>query len=200
VTRLCKQLFVLFPLHDTLYRVPAGHGRPKWACNLTSAHQTRTRTRLPYLVFLVLRTVHLARYTLYFATNLACAVASRPPVPSYGPHNHVLSDKLSGGWIFVILAVVAAVVYVIGGMAYVRHKTHQWGFPNAVFWDNFGTYVNDGITVVISCGRQKVGGDAGYAAHASSPYDSVPPTTSAPASSGGYGGSYHSSGPAYTDI
>jgi hypothetical protein len=104
--------------------------------------------------------------------------------------------------VFIIFVSLVSVLYVAGGMVIVRHKSHRWGFPNAVFWDNFGTYVNDGITVVISCGRQKVGGDGqtSFVGQSSSPYDSVPPTTSAPASSGGYGGSYHSSGPAYTDI
>ena len=141
------------------------------------------------------------RYTLQFATNLGCPVASRPPVPSFGPRGPK-SDKLSGGWGFIIFVVVASVVYVVGGMVFLRVRSHErkWSFPNASFWERLGDYVNDGITVVLGCGRKNLNGGSGgsgYAVHASSPYDSVP---AASAPSGGASGGYHSSGPAYTDI
>ena len=177
------------PIH--LYRSPA------------PALSSQARDNLPVLTawavccVLVLRACA-GRYTLYFATNLACAAASRPPVPSYGPRTRG-SEKLSGGWGFIIFVVVASVVYVVGGMVYVKHSTRKWGFPNASFWERLGDYVNDGITVVLGCGRKNLtaGSGSGYAVHASSPYDSVP-AVSAP--SGGTSGGYHSSGPAYTDI
>ncbi len=230
------------------------------------------------------------RYTLQFATNLACPLASAPPVPSPNPTNITLSTKLSGGWGFVIFVVVLSFVYIVGGMgcvgltrhacptplhacdllasawdegqsvlvgtlwlllvpcpwatcasrrqtlsffptptplsppplppppapvpvtappppSFVRVTRHRWEFPNAAFWDNFGNYVNDGITVVLHCKTSAVrGGSSSYAGVVGgNPYDasSVPAASAPPAkfSSGGTSGGYHGgTSSAYTDI
>jgi hypothetical protein len=88
--------------------------------------------------------------------------------------------------------------------SFIRVTKHRWEFPNAAFWDNVGTYVNDGITVVLHCGKTdavrggsvKGGGAAPFVAPGSSPYDAVP--ASAPPS--GATGAYHGGSSAFTDI
>lgn len=70
------------------------------------------------------------------------------------------TGSLSGGAIFVIIVVVVAVVYLIGGIAYNRVKRHQTGLhllPNTDFWVSiFGLFVQgcrSSWCFIRSCGQ-----------------------------------------------
>lgn len=158
-------------------------------------------------------------YTLFFASNLACPDVSPPPIPSQGPPKPSSSpkpgksSKLTGGQVFGIIFLVAAFVYIVGGMAWTYRTEHAVYFPNRHFWSSVGDYIGRGYNAMLYCGKSPDTGSYGgsfIGGGAAGPYA----TTTAPAASGSFGnvgaygggssGGYNAGAPAsataYTDL
>lgn len=105
------------------------------------------------------------RYMLEFNTAHACA------------NDTGSSGGISGGWIFIIILVCGAFLYVVGGMGYGYFTTRRLEFPNMPFWTTFADLVRDGF-LFVGHGFKKQGGSmAGAGA-----YDDI--GAAAPASGG----------------
>ena len=124
------------------------------------------------------------RYMLEFATSKACAGGSG-------------SDGLSGGWIFIIILVCVAFVYIVGGMGYNYYTKQRLEFPNVELWATFADLVRDGF-LFVGHGFKKQGGSLAGAGS----YDDI----AGPSNTGGAKASYTASGTAgagdepYTDL
>lgn len=148
-------------------------------------------------------------YSLNFNTKYACSATSKPtqqPLPSTSPGPILPSGggKLSGGWVFVIIVIVAITVYIAGGFVFTYVTERVWAFPHRNFWSNFGQYVGDGGRFIASCGR---GGGGGAGGPKASPYSDIgsggPAASTAAYSGSAYnasGGDGGGSSTAYTDL
>jgi len=85
-------------------------------------------------------------YTLKFRTALACQ----------GPN--AIFSTLSGGWLFNIILIVSATLYLVVGAGVGFAKTRRLELPNAAFWDGLLDLVADGITFAFTCGGGRRGG------------------------------------------
>ncbi len=142
-------------------------------------------------------------YLILFASIAGCSSTTKPVAPSYGPYvppNNQLnsSDKISGGLAFLIFVLVLSVVYVVGGMAYIRHKTHVWGFPNAERWEALGGLVSDGFKVVTTCGKWQASSGSTGASYNKFPASHAGSSGSAAAAAGD--STRRGNGSEYTDI
>ena len=112
------------------------------------------------------------RYMLEFKTAAACSDGG-----SGG------SGGLSGGWIFIIILIVIAFIYIVGGVAYGYVTKQRLEFPNVEFWASFADMVRDGF-LFVGHGFKKQGGSlAGAGA-----YDDI---TGPSAGAGGTSASYN---------
>ena len=119
------------------------------------------------------------RYQLEFETALACASGGG-------------SGGISGGWVFIIILVCLAFLYVVGGMGYGYFTTRRLEFPNMEFWTAFADLVRDGF-LFVGHGFKKQGGSlAGAGA-----YDDIGTSAAAGGSTASYTAA--SSGPAKTE-
>lgn len=74
-------------------------------------------------------------YTLYFRTNAVCM--------------DVVSSSLSGGWVFLILFLVALVSYSAGGALWTYQTTGKWAFPHAALWSSLDDLLFEGTMYVL---------------------------------------------------
>lgn len=92
------------------------------------------------------------RYMLEFKTAHACA-------------NYTGNSGLSGGWIFIIILVCCAFVYIVGGMGYGYFTTRKLEFPNMAFWTWFADLVREGFLFVGHGFKSTSGSMAGAGAY-----------------------------------
>jgi len=95
-----------------------------------------------------------------FTVNSAAVCALYPPLPPPTP-TPGSSSSLSGGWIFIIILLIATFVYCVGGVLYMKFRRQATGWdliPNSGFWRELGSLIKDGCRFSYSKLRGLCGG------------------------------------------
>jgi hypothetical protein len=88
-------------------------------------------------------------FTIKLYTDQSCPGAPPPPGPGPNNPNNPTSPGISGGTVFLIIALVGSILYIVGGCIYKRQKTGtttmKESCPNNEFWFALPGLVKDGF-------------------------------------------------------